>query len=148
MVKTRSFHHVIVTAFNCVRSRNPNEVHLAFRSRPGWMDERFELFERYCLPSVLNQSCQTFRWIIYFDVSTQEKHLDRARRGIAGRPNFEVKLCTIFGSETHQADLSTMLDPAKSWLVTTRLDNDDGLQRDFVAKLQDAVTVGTEEALD
>jgi Putative rhamnosyl transferase len=112
------------------------------------MEERFELFERYCLPSVLNQSDQNFTWMIYFDHSTREDYLERARRGVAGRSNCVVKLCSLFGSETHQADLAADLDPSRNWLVTTRLDNDDGLQRDFVKKLHDEVRVGMEEALD
>jgi hypothetical protein len=112
------------------------------------MEERFDLFERYCLPSVLGQSNQNFRWMIYFDHSTREDYLDRARRGIAGRPNCVIKLCSVFGSETLQADLAADLDPSRNWVVTTRLDNDDGLQRDFVKKLQEQVRVGTEEALE
>ena len=148
MVETTPFHHVILTAFNCNRHRTPNPAYNAIRSRPGWMEERFDLFERYCLPSVLGQSCQNFKWMIYFDRSTREEHLDRARRGIAGRPNFDVKLCSLFGSETLQADLTSDLDPSSNWVVTTRLDNDDGLHRDFVKKLQALVRVGTEEAFD
>jgi hypothetical protein len=35
-----------------------------------------------------------------------------------------------------------------NWVVTTRLDNDDGLHRDFVKKLQGRVRIGTTEAFD
>jgi hypothetical protein len=145
----QSFQHVIVTAFNTARSTNPNEVHLAFRSRPGWLDERFDLFERYCLPSMLGQTNQNFRWMIYFHPGTSEAHLERARRGFQGRANICIKLRELFGMEVLQADLQQEdLDRSKGWLVTTRLDNDDGLHRDFVEMLQAKVRVGHEEALE
>jgi len=142
------FHHVILTPFNCARSRNPNEAHLAFRSRPGWIEERFELFERYCLPSVLAQTSQDFLWMIYFDRSTAGEYLERAQRGLAGRTNCFINLCNLYGSETVQADLAKGLDPSLNWLVTTRLDNDDGLHHDFVRALHAEVCIGREEALD
>jgi hypothetical protein len=148
MAETQNFHHVIATAFNCVRSRNPNDAAWAVRAKPGWMEERLELFERYCLPSVLAQTNQNFRWMVYFDHSTSEEHLERVRRGLAGRPNFFIKLCSIFGSETLQEDFAADLDPSVKWLVTTRLDNDDGLHRDFIRNLQAQVRVGVKEALD
>ena len=148
MIDTPPFHHVILTAFNCVRQKFSLPSYDAIRDRPGWMEERFDLFERYCLPSVLAQSNQNFTWWIYFDQSTREVYLDRARRGFAGRPNCVIKLCSIFGMETHQADLPAGLDPSRNWVVTTRLDNDDGLQRDFVKKLHEQVRVGSEAALD
>jgi hypothetical protein len=148
MTETQPFHHAILTPFNPVRHRNPPAAYEAIRSRPGWMEERFDLFERYCLPSVLGQSNQNFTWMIYFDQSTSEEYLGRARRGIAGRANCVIKLCSRYGSETLQADLMADLDPSRNWVVTTRLDNDDGLQRDFVKNLHKQVRVGTEEALD
>jgi hypothetical protein len=148
MSEPQSFQHVIATAFNTARSNDPNEVHLAFRSRPGWLDERFDLFERYCLPSVLGQTNQNFRWLIYFHPGTSEGHLERARRGFQGRANICIKLRERFGSEVVQADLKEELDRSRGWLITTRLDNDDGLQRDFVNLLQAKVRVGHEEALE
>ncbi len=33
----------------------------------GWLEDRVELFERYCLPSVAAQTDRRFSWIIYFD---------------------------------------------------------------------------------
>jgi hypothetical protein len=148
MPQVQPFRHVIVTAFNTARSHNPNEVHLAFRTRPGWLDERFDLFERYCLPSVLGQTNQNFLWMIYFHPSTSEDHLERARRGFGGRTNICIKLAEVFASERIRADLDADLGRSSGWLVTTRLDNDDGLHRDFVDLLQAKVRVGQEEVLE
>lgn len=38
-----------------------------------WLEHRFSLFEKYCLPSIKNQTCQNFEWIVLFDSMTPEK---------------------------------------------------------------------------
>jgi len=148
MDASQQFHHVILTRFNCCYSINPKDREIAIRTRPGWLEERFVLFERYCLPSVLAQSTHDFRWHIYFDRHTPALYLERARSGLAGRSNFIIKLCDIYGSETLQTDLPVDLDSTRNWLVTTRLDNDDGLHRDFVKRLHEQVRVASREALN
>lgn len=37
-----------------------------------WLKKRFELFEQYCLPSVVNQSVKNLKWIVLFDSETSE----------------------------------------------------------------------------
>jgi hypothetical protein len=43
-------------------------------------------------------------------------------------------LAVVYGSETVHADLPVDLDGSRTWLVTTRLHNDEGLHRDFVKR--------------
>jgi hypothetical protein len=148
MDASQQFHHVILTRFNCSYSRDPADREIAIRARPGWLEERFVLFERYCLPSVVAQSTHDFRWHVYFDRNTPAQYLERARNGLAGRSNFMIKLCDLYGSETVQADLPGDLGSTRKWLVTTRLDNDDALYRDFVKQLHGQVRVGSKEALN
>src|SRR5271165_6215499 len=148
MVATQRFDHVILTRFNCSYSRSPNDPEIAIRGRHGWLEERFELFERYCLPSVIAQSAQDFRWHIYFDRHTPDQYLERIRNDIAGHSNIMIRLCDIYGSETVQADLPIDIESPRGWLVTTRLDNDDGLRQDFVKRLHEQIQVGKSEALN
>jgi hypothetical protein len=112
------------------------------------MEQRLDLFEHYCLPTVMAQSNANFTWMLYFDRNTPERHLQRVRQGLGGAPHCVIKLCDVYGSETVQADLSADLDKSRKWLVTSRLDNDDGLHRDFIRLVQQQVRVGTVEALD
>jgi hypothetical protein len=148
MLSAETFHHVILTRFNCSNSRSSNDREIAIRSRPGWLEERFELFERYCLPSVLAQTNQNFEWRIYFDRYTPPEFLERARKGFAGRPNIRLMLCNIYGSETLQEDLARDLPAAGGWLVTTRFDNDDALHQQFVERLHREVRRGVKESLN
>jgi hypothetical protein len=38
-----------------------------------WLEDRFYLFGKYCLPSVLNQANKNFFGLFFFDISTPEK---------------------------------------------------------------------------
>jgi hypothetical protein len=148
MADSSDYLHVILTRFNCSNSRLKNDREIPIRSQPGWLEQRFELFERYCLPSVHGQSDRNFRWHIYFDAETPVEFLDRAKRDLGGHENFALILCDLYGSETVTEDLTREFAGKYSWLVTTRFDNDDGLSRYFVERLHDSVRVGVREALN
>lgn len=67
--------HFILTRFNLLlwnKDKEGKEV----RSRE-WLEHRFMLFERYCLPSIKNQTCQSFEWIVLFDSTTPEPFKER-----------------------------------------------------------------------
>lgn len=70
------FTHVLMTRFNLATPGRES----AIRNRPGWLAQRFDLFERYCLPSVAAQTVRDFKWIIYFDKDTPEDFRARIER--------------------------------------------------------------------
>lgn len=127
------FDHVIVTRFNL-----PSEgFESLVRAKEGWLRDRIELFERYCLPSVQSQKNQAFHWLIYFDPASPEwlkrrvqKHADDKAYIPIFRPSIDV---TELVSEIRNI---TGGDGAR--LITTRLDNDDALAVDFVDRLQES----------
>ena len=47
-------------------------------TRTGWLQDRVELFEHYCAPSVANQS-QPVSWIVYFDPESPDWLMERLR---------------------------------------------------------------------
>ena len=60
--------HFILTRFNIFlwnRDKKGNTVRDS-----DWQEHRFTLFERYCLPSIIHQTCQNFEWIVLFDEKT------------------------------------------------------------------------------
>lgn len=148
MPAATSFHHVIMTPFNCKRTRNPADRKFDTLLQPNWLEHRFQLFERFCLPSVIHQTSQNFFWWIYFDKNTDIGILNRARKGIEGHPNFNIRTCDIFGSETARSDIAGEFGVSKPWILTTRLDNDDGLHHDHVRVLHENVRPDQTEALE
>lgn len=124
--------HIILTRFNLPSGGRESKI----RHSPNWLENRFELFERYCLPSVMQQSSSNFEWFIYFDIDTPEPFQTRAKKY-----QIQYQQITIFwGKKIPLADIQRqILDrvPAhKSYLLTSRLDNDDALNSDFIRELQ------------
>ena len=62
------FTHAIMTRFNVARPKRSDPIRLD----PEWLAGRFDLFEKYCLPSVAAQTARDFHWLVYFDAATPE----------------------------------------------------------------------------
>ncbi|MDX7953439.1 glycosyltransferase [Lichenihabitans sp. Uapishka_5] len=140
--------HVIITRFNCRFGDLPKHLAIRTPTSPEWLSERFDLFERYCAPTLLAQTCQRFTWFVYFDQETPTAFLERAAAAMGHLPHMRVKLCESFTIETLKADIRQEIPSDCAQLVTTRLDNDDGLSADFVERLQCEVKSGVQEALN
>jgi len=103
-----------------------------------WMKNRFELFERFCVPSVRNQSVKDFIWLVVFDAKTPQRYLDRADR--LGRGCHLVPLRAERGHRrTLRLYAAHSLKPDTEYLITSRIDNDDAIHRDFMKTVQDCL---------
>ncbi|WP_119166859.1 glycosyltransferase [Algihabitans albus] len=136
--------HFILTRFNVLRVKQTQA------DAPGldWLTHRFDLFERFCLPSVLNQNETNFRWLIYFDEKTPDQFQERVRS------YSDRRILPIFvppGGATLdkvKAHIRSELAEQTPWLLTTRLDNDDAIARDFCSRLRGSVTSLEPQALN
>lgn len=127
--------HTLITRFNLA---TPGRE-LAYRTRPGWLEERFALFERYCLPSIAAQTCKDFDWIVYFDEGTPQwarERIERARQVRNFHPCFTGLFDGTGWARTVRAQIGT--PQSGRLLITSNLDNDDALSRDYVARIQHA----------
>ena len=43
----------------------------------AWLDDRFRLFETFCLPSVRGQTVQELSWLVFFDEATPQRFRER-----------------------------------------------------------------------
>jgi len=126
-----TFSHFLVTRFN---------VRLPFGGRvnldPRWLDHRHALFERFCLPAVTGQSTKAFRWLLLCDARTPEPHRSRLE-GYERVSNAEI----IWVDDEVQAGLRAAVAARLghgTHVITSRLDNDDAICRDFVERVQEA----------
>lgn len=134
--------HVLLTRFNLPSAGVEN----AIRRREGWLEQRVALFDRYCLPSVVAQSERNFRWLIYFapDSPTWLKDWVEKNHGGVFHPKFRFSV----SRDELRSDLVEVLGRRPGGhLLTTNLDNDDGLSRDFVARVQRAPQRAPREAI-
>lgn len=125
--------HVLLTRFN-LPSRGFESL---VRAQEGWLRDRIALFERYCLPSVKAQTNRDFRWIIYFDPESPAWLLDRVH-GLNREGTFVPLFRTEVSPSELLEDIRTVTGGGRGTLLTTNLDNDDGLAIDFVDRVQKA----------
>jgi len=108
---------------------------------PGqWFQNRIEHFAEFTLPSILNQSCKNFTWLLVMDERTPRPH-----REIMARMSDRYKI--IYSSLKKEPESMAHIirshifkDPAAATaggkILTTRIDNDDLLHYDFIKDLQ------------
>ncbi|MDV8146979.1 glycosyltransferase [Arthrobacter sp. B10-11] len=118
------FDHFLLTRFN---------TRLEERASEEWLRHRIRYFESLCRASVLSQTNKKFRWLIYFDAERAEwfqKEVDRLGAGV-----FEP--IWIDGPLTPEKAAAAVEERTSApWVITTRVDNDDALARDFIEAVQ------------
>ncbi|MEW9871087.1 glycosyltransferase [Arthrobacter sp. HS15c] len=123
--------HVFLTRFNVPSAGYESLI----RATDGWLEMRLALFEKFCLPSVRNQHDRRFMWIIYFDPESPGWLMDRI-----GSANFDGIFAVRFRAEISRQDLIDdirgVVQHPGTHLLTTNLDNDDGLAADFTERLR------------
>jgi len=130
--------HYILTRFNLrlwTKDKKRNETRT-----DEWLKQRFELFERFCLPSIINQSNQNFQWIVLFDAQTPDCYKKKIKEYEAEckqfcpcfvQPNESRYFVKIFREE-----IKKRLQQDTDMLITTYMDNDDALHRKYVEEIQ------------
>lgn len=72
------FEHYIITRFNLPVFQAKVDGHDALSAcDEQYLDYRFQLFEKYCMPSIVGQTCQNFKWLILMDARTPERFKKR-----------------------------------------------------------------------
>jgi hypothetical protein len=127
----RDIDHVLLTRFN-LPTRG---VESTIRAKEGWLRDRVALFERYCLPSVSSQTSKDFRWIIYFDPQSPDWLMEKIETLSASGIFVPIFRESVSPAEL-VSDLRETTHALRSHLITTNLDNDDGLAADFVERIQ------------
>jgi hypothetical protein len=128
--------HVFLTRFNLPTGGREQLI----RAQEGWLRKRALLFEGYCLPSMAAQTNRDFKWLIYFDPESPAWLLEKVRQWSAEGEFSPVLRASVDRAELI-SDLKRLIGEGRSqMLLTTNLDNDDGLSSDFVDRLQHAAS--------
>ncbi len=132
--------HFILTRFNLLlwnRNKNGSKV----RTK-RWLTHRFSIFEKYCLPSVKNQSVQDFEWIVLFDDSTPNSF--KARIAEYQKECRQFIPIFVAPEKGHEYALIFKEQIVKRLhakrVLTTYLDNDDALNKLYVEDLRSRVS--------
>lgn len=124
--------HIVLTRFNLAGIGGKKSEEEWAR----WNEHRFRIFRQYCLPSMLQQT-GSYRWHLYFDETTPKRHLSEIEEL---KQHAFIRIFFMKGKEkffnSHMELLRELIPAGASWLITTRVDNDDCLHRDAIANIQ------------
>jgi hypothetical protein len=130
-VHIRTFRHAIITRFN---------VQLGFASdtprlEPAWIAPRWHLFENFCYPSVATQSVKPDSWLMFVDAATPPEYRER----LAQLPLVEpIYISNALTDAIIARNVCERLSLDCTHLITSRLDSDDAIAADFIAKVQES----------
>jgi hypothetical protein len=124
------FSHFIITQFNL---RNfPLSNNNDYQSWLEWTRKRVDLFSEFCLPSVINQTRKSFKWLLYFDSETPKEFSDFIQK----LNTYEfIIVCYCSGMNDFNNNYINEVKKrtgTAEWIVTTRIDNDDCLNKQAV----------------
>ena len=129
-----TFTHLILTKFNTRSFQGGGKG-----CDPEWLNYRFKLFDRFCFPSVCNQSNQNFKWLIFFDVNTPDEYKQRIKSYSKFKNFLPIYLDFVLPYGTFPDELRQVLQPhigTSEYLITTWLDNDDAICQDYIHMIQ------------
>lgn len=130
-----NFTHYISTRFNVPTKiwGNTRDGHKPLTEE--WLSDRFELFMNYCLPSFKIQTNQNFEWLVFFDKDTPEKYVDVINKIAAEYKNFKPLFVADYEDMFKNFQQKVKAD-FNEYIITTDIDNDDMLHKDFVKTIQ------------
>jgi len=119
------FDHFLLTRFSVPNPHGDEPT-------DNWLQERFKLFERYCLPSVQVQSCPNFKWGLLIGPSIKSWALDRLKS--LGIQEHQLVISQDWRGETAALEWMHQYTTGAD-LLTSRIDSDDAISRAFVERL-------------
>jgi hypothetical protein len=125
--------HFLLTRFN-VRV-NYDSARTGINS--DWLSHRFNLFERFCYPSVRAQTNSNFQWLVYFDSETPEPFKERISQFTEWKNFLPIYVDTEFSDQLNREIVSDLIHKETSYLITTRMDNDDAVCKNFIHLIQE-----------
>ena len=131
------FKHYLITRFN-LRHENwevtKNNEALLTRE---WMSHRMSLFTNFCLPSVANQTCTDFQWLLFFDETTDKDFKEELEALL--QPFKHFKSFYIDGMHAFHTSIKQCIaedSKGADYIITSRIDNDDCIHNDYITTIQ------------
>ncbi|AFY32499.1 glycosyltransferase [Calothrix sp. PCC 7507] len=132
----KSFQHFIITRFNVRVDYSKSRAGI----NPDWLSHRFKLFDQFCYSSVRGQSNQNFKWLVFFDSETPEYFKSKIKKYAEWQNFIPLYIDCEFTSQINHQAVLNYLKSNTEYLITTRLDNDDAVSKDFVQLIQNSFT--------
>lgn len=123
--------HYIITRFNMPWVKEETDKPKGLD--PQYLRERFELFDEYTVPSMKRQTCQNFKWLVFFDKRTPAEFLNKIQsyreldfyEDVLVEPGFSLK-----------EYIDDLKRESTGLFISSRVDNDDAVLSDYVEVIQ------------
>jgi hypothetical protein len=130
------FDHFVVTRFGVRLPDLPPPT-------SAWLARRLELFERFTVPSVSAQTCSIFTWLVFCDAPAADWLGESF-----GRIGVRAEVIPVEGVFDSGTVSSSVAQRRRHAVLTTRLDSDDAVGKDFVRLLHENASPDVFEALN
>ena len=128
------FSHYLITRFNIQKGGLSSYGDIPQTEK--WLKRRFDLFEKYCFPSVVQQTVQNFTWIVLFNTETPPRFREKIIGYKHNYQNFK-ELWIEPNTNEIKIVIEYILSHSNSQhIITTRLDNDDIIRNDYLERIQ------------
>lgn len=138
--REQALNHFILTRFNLRLWWNEDKNHQPIQT-DEWLKERFRLFQTYTWPSLKAQTNQDFKWICLFDKDTPNQYKEQIQQLQRQWDSFLPYYCGEKETKQFQRYFKYLVysnsDKTQEPLLTTYLDNDDALHKDFIKDVQE-----------
>lgn len=131
------FEHFLITRFNLTNPDWTTTKNNELLLNDSWMEQRIWLFKSFCLPSVVNQTNKNFTWLIFADTATKSDY-KTILNDLVKDHDF-IRLEYIDGMAKFQSSINAIvskMSQGKNHIISTRIDNDDAIHKDFISEIQ------------
>jgi hypothetical protein len=132
-----NFKHYLITRFNVPFKDYLNDKNGGIVRSNEWLQHRFDLFERFCFPSVKAQTNQNFTWLVFFDEATPPNFKEQIHEIGKNCSNFNP--IYVDSAEAFKLKLNQYIQNHSGQtetLITSRIDNDDAIHQDYIKTIQ------------
>lgn len=139
-MEKQTYKHFVITRFNIranygCKLKNPDNNPMNRILDDDYLEERFNIFERYTLQSMKKQTNQNFTWLILFHQRTPDKFKQRIEQ-LKDEFSF-VDLYFDDDDKFSFSDYCKNQGEDTDWAITTRIDNDDMFDEDYIEQIQE-----------
>ncbi|MDU1890627.1 MAG: glycosyltransferase [Dysgonomonas sp.] len=133
-----NYKHFVITLFNLRRVWLTDKKNKETCTEE-WLSKRFDLFDTYCFPSIVQQENKDFIWLCLLDDATPDKYKNLIKEYEVKCP--QMKACYFSEDEMdnwqeHIRDIiKTYLTGDEEYLMTTNTDTDDSLHKNMINTL-------------
>ena len=138
--------HFVLTRFNlAINFECGKRSDSLVPTKEPWLDEeylwkRFEVFEKYTVPSLKNQTDSEFKWIVMFHEKTPEKYIKRIEKLMSEMRQFYPIFLSDIECNNIGETITRIIEKmncSNRAVITTRIDNDDAVHVSFIQRIKE-----------